>query len=463
MFFERFYDTDLAQASYMVGCQKTGECLVIDPVRDIQKYLDKAAEQKLRVTHVTETHIHADYLSGSRELAAATGAKLSLSDEGDADWKYSFGSEKLRHGDTFMVGNIKVEARHTPGHTPESLSFLVTDTPRGNVPVMYFTGDFVFVGDIGRPDLLDEAAGGQDTRFVGARQMFASLRDQFLTLPDGVQVWPAHGSGSACGKALGAVPSTTVGHERALAWWSAYVQKGDEQGFTAELLSGQPDAPLYYGRMKEQNKSGPAVLGEVAPLPEFSAAEVGAKLAAGTVLIDTRAKERHQAAAPRHSVNIPAGNTFETWSGWLLRPEDADYVLLTESAQQAEELRRRLWMVGLDNVSGYVTSTDGLDTAQAQPFAATELPQHDGALVLDVRKKTEYDEGHIPGAKQLHAGRLPWKLAELPRDQEIVVHCQGGARSAAAASFLRSQGFNVTEIAGGYEAWAQAQSAQPTT
>ena len=457
MFFERFYDTDLAQASYMVGCQKTGECLVIDPVRDIQKYLDKAAEQKLRVTHVTETHIHADYLSGSRELAAATGAKLLLSDEGDADWKYSFEGEKLRHGDTFMVGNIQVEVRHTPGHTPESLSFLVTDTPRGDVPVMYFTGDFVFVGDLGRPDLLDEAAGGQDTRFVGAKQLFASLRDQFLTLPDGVQVWPAHGSGSACGKALRAVPSTTVGYERALAWWAPYVERGDEQSFTDELLSGQPDAPLYYGRMKTQNRGGPAVLGEVSALPQLSAAEVERQLAAGALLIDTRPREQHQAAAPRRSVNLPVGNTFETWSGWLLRPEDGNYVLLAASAEQAEALRRRLWMVGLDNVSGFITSPDGLDTAPHPPFAPAELPQHEDALVLDVRKKTEYDAGHIPGARQLHAGRLPWKLGDLPREQEIVVHCQSGARSAAAASFLRARGFNVSELAGGYEAWEKAQ------
>lgn len=457
MFFERFYDTDLAQASYMLGCQKTGECLVIDPVRDIQKYLDKAAEQNLRVTHVTETHIHADYLSGSRELASRMGAKLLLSDEGDKDWKYGFDSEKLHHGDTFMVGNLRLEVRHTAGHTPESISFLLTDTPRGNIPVMYFTGDFVFVGDIGRPDLLDEAAGGQDTRFAGAGQMFASLRDQFLTLPDSVQVWPAHGSGSACGKALGAVPSTTVGYERALAWWSDYVQNGDEQGFTNELLSGQPDAPLYYGRMKRQNKAGPALLGNFAALRRLTPAELAEALKAGTVLIDTRPKEQYQAAAPVGSVNIPAGKTFETWSGWLLRPEDADYVLLAESAEQAEELRRRLWMVGLDNVTGYVCEVTGLETVPAQPFAPAQLPQHNGALILDVRNKTEYAEGHIPGAKQLHAGRLAWKLDELPQGQELVVHCQGGARSAVAASFLRLKGFKVSELAGGYEAWQKAQ------
>ncbi|MFC6667418.1 MBL fold metallo-hydrolase [Deinococcus radiopugnans] len=303
MYFKRFYDTDLAQASYMLGCQKTGECLVIDPVRDIALYLNEAEAQKLRITHVTETHIHADYLSGSRELAHATGAALYLSDEGNIDWKYGFGGIKVYGGSTFMVGHLQIEVRHTPGHTPESISLLVTDTPRGDQPIMIFTGDFVFVGDIGRPDLLDEAAGGVDTRFEGARQMFASLKNQFLTLPDFVQVWPAHGSGSACGKALGAVPSTTVGYERALAWWAGYVQRGDEQGFTDELLGGQPDAPLYYGRMKTQNKAGPALLGEVPALHKLRPADVLARLQTGTRLIDTRV---------RGSITPPRRNTAST-------------------------------------------------------------------------------------------------------------------------------------------------------
>ncbi|GGO38207.1 MBL fold metallo-hydrolase [Deinococcus humi] len=459
MYFQRFYDTDLAQASYLIGCQKTGECLVVDPVRDIAQYLDEARNQKLRVTHVTETHIHADYLSGSRELAKATDAKLLLSDEGGEGWHYTYNDGNqtwLYDGDTFMVGNIRLQAVHTPGHTPEHLSFLVTDTPRGDTPSMMLTGDFVFVGDLGRPDLLDEAAGGQDTRFVGASQMFASLRDKFLTLPDYVQVWPGHGSGSACGKALGAVPTTTVGYERALSWWGKLVEQGDEDAFTRELLAGQPDAPLYYGRMKTENRDGPVVLGEVVPLSELSADVVKAKLAAGARLIDTRKKEEHQAAAPVGSVNIPDGGTQETWAGWLLTP--GRELILLASKERAEELRRKLWMVGLDHVVGFITSAQELETAAAQPILATALGSHPDALILDVRAKTEYEEGHIPGARQLHAGRLPWTLDTLPRDREIVVHCQGGARSAAAASLLRAEGFDVLELAGGYDAWTKTQN-----
>jgi len=457
MYFKRFYDTDLAQASYLIGCQQTGECLVLDPVRDTRPYLQEAESQKLQITHVTETHIHADYLSGSRELAQVTGAKLFLSDEGGEDWQYTYndGNQvKLHDNDTFMVGNLRIHALHTPGHTPEHFSFLVTDTPRGELPNLLLTGDFVFVGDLGRPDLIDEAAGGPDTRFEGAKQMFASLRDRFLTLPDFVQVWPGHGSGSACGKALGAVESTTVGYERALSWWAPLVQDNNEQAFVDELLAGQPDAPSYFGRMKSQNKAGPALLGKRTAIDQLSTTQVQQALEDGARLLDTRPRSDFQQDAVPGSIHLPAGQTFETWAGWLLDPE-RNYMLFAQNAEQAELLRHRLWMVGVDRVQGFIDSFEGLTLEPQSAVPIDQIPDLQAAYVLDVRAESEYAAGHLPNAHQLHAGRLMTHLTEFPRVQEIVVHCQGGARSAAAVSLLRAEGFtNVTELAGGYEAWA---------
>ena len=228
MLIERIYDEDLAQASYFIGCQAKGEAVVVDPRRDIDVYRNLAAANGMKIVAVTETHIHADFLSGTRELAAATGATAYVSGEGGADWQYGFEAERLNDNDEITLGNITVKALHTPGHTPEHLSFLITDGAFADTPGYLLSGDFVFSGDLGRPDLLDEAAGGVDTRFAGARQLFASLRDKFLTLPDHVQVHPGHGAGSACGKALGAIPSSTVGYERLYSWWGPYLAANDE-------------------------------------------------------------------------------------------------------------------------------------------------------------------------------------------------------------------------------------------
>ncbi|AZI44960.1 MBL fold metallo-hydrolase (plasmid) [Deinococcus psychrotolerans] len=455
MYFKRIYDSDLAQASYIVGCQKNGTAIVIDPARNAQQYVTLAQQEGLIITHVTETHIHADYLSGARELAEQTGAALLLSAEGSPDWSYTFDHEALHDGDSIALGNITLKVLHTPGHTPEHLSFLITDGARGDQPSILLTGDFVFVGDLGRPDLLDEAAGGVDTRFEGAKQMFASLRGKFLTLPDFVQVWPGHGSGSACGKALGAVESTTVGYERALSWWSPLVQSGDESAFVDELLSGQPDAPAYFGRMKMQNKAGPALLGTPEPLGPLSPAQVQQAIAGGARVLDTRSREDFQQGALPGSIHLPAGKTFETWAGWLLDPKQ-DYVLVAGDAERAEALHQRLWMVGVDHVAGFIASFGSLKLESQAAVPVDQIPSLQSAYILDVRAKSEYAAGHLPEAHQLHAGRLMAHLDELPRDKQMVVHCQSGARSAAAVSLLRAEGFdNVTELAGGYEAWAR--------
>ncbi|GAA1466664.1 MBL fold metallo-hydrolase [Microbacterium thalassium] len=458
MLLERIYDEDLAQASYFIGCQAKGEAIVVDPRRDLDVYLDIAKRNGMRIIAVTETHIHADYLSGTRELAAATGATAYVSAEGGVDWQYGFDAERLHHGDVIRLGNITVEAVHTPGHTPEHLSFLVTDGAFADKPGYYLTGDFVFVGDLGRPDLLDEAAGGVDTRFQGAKDLFASLRDRFVTLPDWVQVHPAHGAGSACGKALGAISSTTVGYEREYAWWAPFVRDNDEEGFVAALLDGQPDAHAYFGRMKRQNKVGPEVMGARPALVEFDNATLAAKLEADEVVfVDTRHNAKVHEGTVARSLNIPGVAKAASYGAWVYDPEreTRPVVVLAKDAKTAEAMRDHLVRVGIDDVIGYTTSLEGLPSMVPTVIGQDELASTDRVLLLDVRNKTEYAAGHLPGAEQLSGGRVLWNLDQLPAktDGTIVAYCQSGVRVSVAASALRREGYDVAELDGSYAGW----------
>jgi hydroxyacylglutathione hydrolase len=463
MLIERIYDEDLAQASYFLGCQAKGEALVVDPRRDIDVYRKLAAANGMKIVAVTETHIHADFLSGTRELAAATGATAYVSGEGGADWQYGFEAERLNDNDEITLGNITVKAVHTPGHTPEHLSFLITDGAFADAPGYLLSGDFVFSGDLGRPDLLDEAAGGIDTRFAGARQLFASLREKFLTLPDHVQVHPGHGAGSACGKALGAIPSSTVGYERLYAWWGPYLATNDEEGFVAELLDGQPDAHAYFGRMKRENREGPAVMGERGPLTELATADVVRGLAEDWVtFVDTRTNaEVHEGTVSR-SVNIPAGKSTASFGAWVVNPEtDTNpLVLLAPDQQHAQELWDHLIRVGIDQVTGYVTSIEGLPSSTPKLIQPEELEGFDSAMVLDVRNRTEHAAGHIPGSHQLSGGRVMWNLDQLPAGGTVVSYCQSGTRNSVAASALRRAGYDVVELDGSYAGWAAWQQAR---
>lgn len=460
MLIERIYDEDLAQASYVIGCQATGQALVVDPRRDIDVYLKMVAKNGMEITAVTETHIHADYLSGTRELAAATGAAMYVSGEGGPDWQYEFEATRLHDGDEIRIGNITVAAVHTPGHTPEHLSFLVTDGAFADAPGYLLTGDFVFSGDLGRPDLLDEAAGGVDTRFEGAQQMFASLRDKFLTLPDHVQVFPGHGAGSACGKALGAIPSTTVGYERLYSWWGPYLAADDEAGFITELLEGQPDAPFYFGRMKRQNRQGPAVFGERVPLAQLSTETVAEQLAQDAVtFVDTRSVEEVHADTVTGALNIPAGKSIATYAAWAVDPErdSRPLVLLAADQEAADEFWDHLVRVGIDAVAGYVPSIEGLPTSTPRLVSPEDVAAFDKALLLDVRAVSEHAAGAVPGATQLHGGRVLWNLDQLPEQGTIVTYCQSGLRSSVVANTLRHAGYDVVELEGSYAGWAAAQ------
>lgn len=458
MYFKHFFEPGLAQNSYLIGCQATGEAIVIDPRRDVEDYLTTAEANDLRITHVTETHIHADYLSGTRELAAETGAKVYLSDEGGADWQYRFDHEAVRDGDSIAVGNLRLDVIHTPGHTPEHVSFVLYDLPAGPEPMMVFTGDFVFVGDVGRPDLLEEAAGLRDTKIAGAKQMFASLA-RFRELPQYVQVWPGHGAGSACGKALGAVPASSVGYELATNW---AFQINAETAFVDELIAGQPEPPYYFAQMKRGNRDGAPILGE---LPRPGKLDADALTRLGDVqIVDTRDADDYAAEHVRGSVAIPFDGGLSTWAGWTL-----DYdrpIVLVASDEEVNEVATMLVRVGLDRVVGYTDSlapwvAAGYQTARTDQIDADELASAlDEVTVLDVRAESEYEEGHVDGALNIHAGRLS-RLAEgyLPHDRPVVVHCQSGYRSIIASSTLERLGFaNYRNLLGGFDAWEERAS-----
>jgi hydroxyacylglutathione hydrolase len=468
MLLKHIYDPRLAQASYLIGCQATGEAVVVDPNRDADQYIRIAEDEGLRITHVTETHIHADFLSGARELAERTGALLLLSDEGGKDWRYAFaessGARLLKDGDSFMVGNLKFEVLHTPGHTPEHISFLVTDTPATDAPIGVLTGDFVFVGDVGRPDLLERAAKIEGTMEAGARTLFRSLQ-KFKQLPDHLQIWPGHGAGSACGKALGAVPQSTLGYERITNWGLA---EEDEGRFVTSVLAGQPEPPKYFAEMKRLNKVGPRVLHGFRRPERLGVDQLARALARGTVVVDTRPADRFAAAHIPGTLNIPLNRSFNTWAGWLI-PYDTDFLVITDGSgtESIDHIVRDLAMIGLDQLAGYFDgdvvqqwTASGRETQVVGHVSAGEVERRlaaGEATVVDVRGQAEWDAGHIPGVQNIPVGYLTERLDEIPRDKPVFVHCQSGGRSAIAASVLEANGFDdVSNFSGGFDEWRRS-------
>jgi hydroxyacylglutathione hydrolase len=447
MFLKYFYDKSLAHASYLVGCQRTGEAIVIDPGRNVEPYLQAAAAEGLRVVGSAETHIHADYVSGSRELADRVQAKLYLSDEGPTEWKYLFAkdysSQLLKDRDRFSIGNIQFEVMHTPGHTPESISFLLTDRGSGaDVPMGIFTGDFVFVGSIGRPDLLETAAGIKGSAETGARQLFQSI-ERFRELPDHMQVWPAHGAGSACGKGLGAIPSSTVGYEKL---FNPALQFHNEQMFVDYILADQPETPFYFAVMKRVNKIGPELIRNLPAVQRLASDELP-KLATQDLVIDTRSSQVFAKAHVPKTINVPSTSLVQ-WAGFFV-DYNKPLLLITDEASLHDNLTQ-LRAIGIDHVAGYF-ATDaselrGLMSESYQsesPETLWPLIESNAVTLIDVRASTEFQEAHIPGAQHRFLGSLIRKPL-------------GGARSAIAASILQRAGVKVTNMTGGMKAWNAA-------
>jgi hydroxyacylglutathione hydrolase len=459
MLLRYFYDDKLAQASYLVGCARTGEALVVDPMRDITPYLDTAAREGLRITHVAETHIHADYVSGGRELAAATGATLYVSDCGTPDWKYAFANQPrvmaVCDGDMWMVGNIKVEVMHTPGHTPEHIAFVITDTAGADKPIGIFTGDAIFVGDVGRPDLLEEAAGIAGTKEPGARQQYHTV-ERFKALPDYLQLWPAHGAGSACGKALGAIPSTTLGYEKL---FNPAFQFHTEGEFVQWLLDGQPEPPRYFARMKHINKVGAPLIAELPVPPRLTRSEAERALASGATGLDLRPRPQFAQAHLAGMVSAPPSSKMSTFIGSLV-DVSADTVLMLDDVSQLAEALNTLRAVGFDRIIGCCTPDilrEGDDSLPVlDSVEALAAHQNDHALILDVRGHSEWQERHIDGAVNIALAHLPARLADLPTDRPIIVQCASGYRSQMTASWLRAQGYhNVVSLGDGEARWSQ--------
>ncbi len=462
MLFQHIYDKSLAQASFFIGCQAHGVAAVIDPKRDIDTYLEIAEQNNMKITHIFETHIHADFLTGSRELAALTGAEMYLSDEGGPDWQYQFAHVGLKHGDKVKMGNLIFETLHTPGHTPESISFLLTDTPASKEPVMLFTGDFVFVGDIGRPDLLEKAAGMVGTQELGALQMYDSIK-RFEALPDYIQVWPGHGAGSACGKALGAVPSTTVGYEKIRNWALQYGD--DKQGFIDYLLSDQPEPPKYFAMMKKLNKVDRPLLTSVPTLKKLSSDELKDAMNKGIKVIDTRLKTEFGEGFIPGSINIQGTNSFSTWAGWFLSYDEP--FILVAPEDQHDDLVRKLMRIGLDNIMGYIPSTETytatggtLNTVKYMDMESLKAEvSNAGTQIVDLRGLTEFNAGHIEGADHIFVGTILNNLDKIDKNRKIVIHCQGGDRATIGYSLLAAKGFeNVYNYTAGMNEWLEAEN-----
>lgn len=470
MFFRQVFEPKLAQYAYIIGCQRTGEAIVIDPQRDIDRYVEIAKAEGLTIKAVSETHIHADFLSGAREFAEQYDIALYLSDEGDADWKYFWAQDSkynfnpLKNGDVFKIGNIQFQVMHAPGHTPEHICFLVTDLGGGaDEPMGIISGDFVFVGDLGRPDLLESAAGIAGAQEVSAKQLYKSVQE-FLILPEYLQVWPGHGAGSACGKALGAVPESTVGYEKR---FNASIQAAlsSQDIFVDAILEGQPEPPLYFGRMKRENKMGPRVLGTLPKPAKLKPEQIESRASQANVAIVDMRLDR-SAFMKKHvkgSLYAPFNNSFPTVTGSFIRPDKTMY-LIVENEHDVAEAVADLIRIGLDNIDGYMLASelDQLSGPESIKEITTSdlngIHRTDDTRVLDVRRLAEFSQGHMPGSINIAHTRLLDRIGELPKDHTYLVHCQSGARAAVATAMLKHNGYSAVYVNGHFAAWAQGNS-----
>jgi hydroxyacylglutathione hydrolase len=438
LFFRQYYLACLSQASYLVGDRRSGRAVVVDPQRDIAGYLADAAAEGLVIERVVETHVHADFLSGHLELAAATGARIAFG----AAAQVEFPIDRLEDGERLSLGEVELEIRHTPGHTPESICIVIHTGDAE--PFGVLTGDTLFIGDVGRPDLLGAAGWAADDL---ARALYRSTRTRLLTLPDPTRVFPAHGAGSACGKSLSTETSSTIGEQRRTNYALAPMS---EDAFVAAVCEGQSAAPSYFAHASRANRQAHAILDETSPVPALTGVPRGA------VVIDTRDPQEFAAGHLEGAVNVGLAGRFAEMAGEVVAA-DRDVALVAEPGT-ATEARNRLARIGFDRVLGYLTAAavpeERLRTASR--LTATQLADVVGsAQIVDVRGVGEVrTSGRVPGAAVLPLPELVRRIGELDPARPTVVYCAGGYRSSIAASALRAAGFaDVSDLLGGFGAW----------
>ena len=470
MFFRQIFEPKLAQYSYLIGCQQTREAVIIDPMRDIDRYINIANAEGLKIVAGAETHIHADYLSGLKEFGDRLNIQILVSDEGTDDWKYEwvknsdYNSKLLKDGDVFQFGNIKFEIIHTPGHTPEHICFVVSDLAGGaGNPMGIISGDFVFVGDVGRPDLLESAAGMEGAMVPSAKELYESLQ-KFKSFQNYLQVWPGHGAGSACGKALGAVPSSTVGYE--LQFNPSIQEAGNMDGFVNYILSGQPEPPMYFARMKFENRTGPKYLGKFPEPKRLKSSSINEIVNSDdAVIVDTRNWKKYKTGHLSGSIFSPLDESFNTTVGCYATPVKSIYLILEE--EQWQEAILDLIRIGLDDIKGYLTDEDlanykssGGELLTSQDVTAAELKEmlvDENNFLLDVRRASELQEiGYVNGAYNIAHTQLYNHLDEVPKDKRIIVQCLSGNRSKYALSFLESKGYKAVNVMGGIIKWVRS-------
>lgn len=453
MYFKQYYLGCLAHASYLIGC--SGEAVVVDPQRDVDLYVEDAAKEGLTIRHVIETHLHADFVSGHRELARRTGAKIYFGQHARA----MFDHVAVTDGEELRVGNLVLRFLETPGHTPESISIVLYDTGKSAEPDAVLTGDTLFIGDVGRPDLL--GARMPATELAG--MLYDSLHNKLLALPDSTKVYPAHGAGSMCGRNISKETSSTIGEQRR---FNYALQPMSRDAFVRMMTTDLPEAPAYFSGDVLLNREGPALLEELpAPAP-LAAQEVERLHKQGHVVLDIRSSDQFGTGHIAGSLNIGLTGQFASWAGCLV-PLKMPLIIVAEDIEHVREARVRLARVGHENVVGYLEGgilswhQAGLPLSTTEQITVDELDRRikEQAVdqVIDVRRPGEWQSGHIRAAKHFPLSQLAQTAEELARDRNIAVICAGGYRSSAATSVLERMGFtHITNVVGGMNAWQSA-------